>query len=115
MEPGGKRTILALSVIAVHCLAVAHLACASAEPLDAALAYADANQEKFNNELLEFVSIPSISALPEHRGDIERAAEWLRARLGTIGFKVLHYYGRLISEDAEIFALTCHFGMLLDG
>ncbi len=90
MVVGGTRWSLLL-IIAVQSLAAGRQTFASAEPLQAALAYADAQQDSFNNELLEFVSIPSISALPEHKGDIERAAEWLRGRLGSAGFKVMHF------------------------
>jgi acetylornithine deacetylase/succinyl-diaminopimelate desuccinylase-like protein len=39
------------------------------------------------DEYLEFLSIPSVSALPEHKKDIERAAEWLRARMERAGIK----------------------------
>lgn len=37
------------------------------------------------DEYLEFLSIPSISALPEHKKDILRAAEWLKARMEKAG------------------------------
>ena len=36
-------------------------------------------------ELNEFLSIPSISALPAHAADCRRAAEWLSAHLRTLG------------------------------
>ena len=36
---------------------------------------------------MEFASIPSISALSEHRDDIERCAEWLRGHLERIGLE----------------------------
>jgi acetylornithine deacetylase/succinyl-diaminopimelate desuccinylase-like protein len=36
-------------------------------------------------ELKEFLSIPSISALPAHAADCRRAAEWLTARLRALG------------------------------
>ncbi|MEX0974903.1 MAG: dipeptidase [Bacillota bacterium] len=36
-------------------------------------------------EFLEFLSIPSISALPSHKPDIAKAAEWLRARMVRAG------------------------------
>ena len=31
--------------------------------------YLTENREKFNNDLLDFISIPSIAALPEHSKD----------------------------------------------
>lgn len=37
------------------------------------------------DELLDFMRIPSISADPEHKGDIRKAAEWLAAKMKAIG------------------------------
>lgn len=48
--------------------------------------YLEQNQNRFIEQLLELLAIPSISTLPENRGDIIRAAEWIRQRLSTIGF-----------------------------
>ncbi|HHY76264.1 MAG TPA: dipeptidase [Firmicutes bacterium] len=39
------------------------------------------------DEFLEFLSIPSVSALPEHKPDMERAAQWLKARMERAGIK----------------------------
>lgn len=39
-----------------------------------------------NAELLEWLSIPSISTLPERKADMNRAAEWLHSKLDKIGF-----------------------------
>lgn len=36
-------------------------------------------------EFLEFLSIPSVSALPSHKADVARAAEWLKARMIRAG------------------------------
>ena len=36
-------------------------------------------------ELSEFLSIPSVSALPSHAADCRRAAEWLRSHLEELG------------------------------
>jgi acetylornithine deacetylase/succinyl-diaminopimelate desuccinylase-like protein len=43
------------------------------------------NKERFLKELVEFLRFPSISALPAHRPDVERAAQWLEARLKATG------------------------------
>jgi acetylornithine deacetylase/succinyl-diaminopimelate desuccinylase-like protein len=51
-----------------------------------AIEYARVNQDRFLAELIEFLSIPSISTQPEHKPDIERAAAWLRDRLVAAGF-----------------------------
>jgi acetylornithine deacetylase/succinyl-diaminopimelate desuccinylase-like protein len=39
-------------------------------------------------DLQEWLRIPSVSTLPEHAQDCRRAAEWLAARLGRLGFRV---------------------------
>jgi acetylornithine deacetylase/succinyl-diaminopimelate desuccinylase-like protein len=50
------------------------------------LNYAQAHQEDDLNRLIEFLRIPSISTTPEHRIDIQRAADWLVTRMRDIGF-----------------------------
>ena len=47
--------------------------------------YLSNNRTRFIQELIDFVSIPSISALPQHKNDVRRAAEWLKTRLDTAG------------------------------
>ncbi len=46
-------------------------------------------QPRFLRELKEFLSIPSISALPAHAADCRSAAEWLAAHLRTLGCPVV--------------------------
>ncbi|MFC7400617.1 dipeptidase [Chelatococcus sp. GCM10030263] len=56
-------------------------------------AYLQARQADFVAELAEFLSIPSVSAAPEHFGDVERAAAWVAERLKKAGLEhaeVLH-------------------------
>ncbi len=48
-------------------------------------AYLDEQQGRYTDELLEFLRIPSISALPEHAGDVRRAGEWVADRLRAAG------------------------------
>lgn len=48
-------------------------------------AYLDQNQSRFVNELLDFVRIPSVSAKPENIPDVQRAAQWVAARLTAAG------------------------------
>ena len=43
--------------------------------------YLDENQPRFLGELLDFLRIPSVSALSAHAGDVRRAAEWVAARV----------------------------------
>ncbi|NLG27449.1 MAG: dipeptidase [Chloroflexi bacterium] len=49
--------------------------------------YLEQNQERFVQELIEFLRIPSISALPEHAPDVRRAAEWIRDRMRAAGLE----------------------------
>ena len=50
-------------------------------------AYLDEHQPRFLSELLEFLRIPSISAIPAHAADVQRAAEWVAARLAAAGLE----------------------------
>ena len=52
-----------------------------------AVAYAKMNHPRFLNELKDLLRIPSISTLPEHKGDCRHAAEFLLAELKRIGFE----------------------------
>ncbi len=52
-----------------------------------AVTYARENHPRFLNELKEFLRIPSVSTLPEHKGDCWRAAERLSAELTRIGME----------------------------
>jgi acetylornithine deacetylase/succinyl-diaminopimelate desuccinylase-like protein len=49
------------------------------------LDYLHRHQERYLDELREFLRIPSISALSAHQADVRRAAEWLGARLARAG------------------------------
>ncbi len=49
--------------------------------------YLDGHQARFVDELLDFVRIPSVSAAPNHAGDVRRAAEWVAARLSAAGME----------------------------
>lgn len=46
---------------------------------------ADRERTRFENELFDFLRIPSISTLPDHKPDIERAAEYARRQLVRAG------------------------------
>lgn len=52
-----------------------------------AIEYAHQNRARFLDELKELLSIPSISTLPDHRPDMERAARWLTDRLADMGIR----------------------------
>lgn len=49
--------------------------------------YLDREQPRFVEEFLDFCRIPSISSLPEHAGDVRRAARWVAARLAAAGLE----------------------------
>ncbi len=47
--------------------------------------YLEKQQDRFLDELKAFLRIPSISALPQHAADVERAAQWVAERLRQAG------------------------------
>ncbi len=49
--------------------------------------YLNEQQDRFLAELLDFLHIPSVSALPEHAGDVQRAAEWVAERMRAAGIE----------------------------
>ncbi len=53
--------------------------------MDALSTYLERNKERFLEELLEFLRIPSVSADSKHKGDVRRAAEFVAARLQDAG------------------------------
>jgi acetylornithine deacetylase/succinyl-diaminopimelate desuccinylase-like protein len=53
----------------------------------AALDFARNNQPRFLNELKDFLRIPSVSALDEHKGDVQKAAEFVAHDLRRIGME----------------------------
>ncbi len=53
----------------------------------AAIEFAHQNQARFLEELKSLLRIPSISTLPEHKGDVRRAAEFLADDLRRIGME----------------------------
>jgi acetylornithine deacetylase/succinyl-diaminopimelate desuccinylase-like protein len=52
-----------------------------------AIEFARQNQSRFLEELKALLRIPSVSTLPEHKGDVRRAAEVLAAELARIGME----------------------------
>ena len=62
------------------------LSAAPGAPIDPAVEAAlQATVDARAEALLEFARIPSVSALPEHAGDVVLAAEWIAERLRRIG------------------------------
>jgi len=52
-----------------------------------ALEYARQNQPRFLAELKDLLRIPSVSTLPQHKSDIERAADFLAVQMRAIGLE----------------------------
>ena len=52
-----------------------------------AIAYARENRGRFLEELKDLLRIPSVSTLPEHKPDIERAARWVADDLNRTGME----------------------------
>src|SRR6516164_4649922 len=55
--------------------------------IDDVLSAIDAGQTAALDRLFAFLSIPSISTVPEHFPDCERAADWLVKELGDLGYE----------------------------
>lgn len=55
------------------------------------------HEQQYLDELLEFLRIPSISSLPEHKNDVQAAAEWVSARIKQAGL-----------EDVQVFTTGGH-------
>lgn len=58
-------------------------------------AYIASNQDRLLDELKAFLAIPSISTLPQHRPDVERACEFVAEKLRAAGMKNVQ---RIITE-----------------
>jgi acetylornithine deacetylase/succinyl-diaminopimelate desuccinylase-like protein len=62
-----------------------------------ALQFATENKGRFVEELKDLIRIPSVSTLPENRGDVKRAAEFIVAELKRIGMENV----RLIEREGQ--------------
>jgi acetylornithine deacetylase/succinyl-diaminopimelate desuccinylase-like protein len=54
--------------------------------MSAAHDYARQHASRFQQQLIDLLRIPSVSTLPQHAPDVQRAAEWLIADMQRIGF-----------------------------
>src|SRR6266436_5465958 len=52
-----------------------------------AVDFARQNQQRFLNELKDLLRIPSISTAPEHKSDVQRAADYVAGELRRIGME----------------------------
>src|SRR6266496_3249469 len=55
--------------------------------MDTVIDFINVNREKYVDELKALLAIPSISALPQHAGDVRRCAEWCADEMRRIGLQ----------------------------
>lgn len=55
--------------------------------LDTVILWIEKNKNRWLHDLKNFLSIPSVSAQPDHNADIQSAAEWVQDYMRTIGFE----------------------------
>ena len=65
--------------------------------ISSAVSQAQASQDDYLGQLVEFLRIPSVSTQPEHAPDIRRAAEWLLAEMDRIGLEL----GQIIETNGH--------------
>jgi acetylornithine deacetylase/succinyl-diaminopimelate desuccinylase-like protein len=51
------------------------------------IAFIEANRGRFVDELTQYLTIPSVSALPQHADDMRRCAEWTGGALDRAGLQ----------------------------
>jgi acetylornithine deacetylase/succinyl-diaminopimelate desuccinylase-like protein len=71
--------------------------------MDAAVAYAREHAARFLEELKTLLRIPSVSTLPEHKGDVQKAAGWVAADLRRMGME----HVEIIPAKGEGHPLVC--------
>ena len=55
--------------------------------MDKVIDFINVNRERYLDELKAFLAIPSISALPQHAGDVKRCADWCADEMRRIGMQ----------------------------
>jgi acetylornithine deacetylase/succinyl-diaminopimelate desuccinylase-like protein len=55
--------------------------------MDSVIDFINVNRDRYVEELKQYLAIPSISALPQHAGDVRRAAEWTAEELRRAGLQ----------------------------
>ena len=55
--------------------------------MDKIIDFINVNRDRYLDELKAFLAIPSISALPQHAGDVKRCAEWCADEMRRIGLQ----------------------------
>ena len=55
--------------------------------MDKVVDFINVNRDRYIDEMKQYLAIPSISALPEHKGDVRKAAEWTAEEFKRIGLQ----------------------------
>jgi acetylornithine deacetylase/succinyl-diaminopimelate desuccinylase-like protein len=55
--------------------------------MDKVVDFINVNRDRYVDELKEYLAIPSISALPQHKDDVRRCAEWTANEMRRIGLQ----------------------------
>ena len=55
--------------------------------MESVVDFINANRDRYVEELKAFLAIPSISALPEHAGDMRRCADWTAEEMRRVGLQ----------------------------
>jgi acetylornithine deacetylase/succinyl-diaminopimelate desuccinylase-like protein len=87
--------------------------------MEAIKRYQDDNKQRFLDELFEFLRIPSISADPAYKGDVENAATFLKDKMEAAGIENVEivptaghpiiYGDKIISPDAPTVLIYGHY------
>src|SRR5262245_21454871 len=86
--------------------------------MDKVLQYLKENKKRFIQELIEYVSIPSVSAQDKHKSDMRKAADWIAQRARDAGLepKIYETIGHPImlaqtarGKDAPQFLVYGHY------
>ncbi len=55
--------------------------------MDKVVDFINVNRDRYIDEMKQYLAIPSISALPEHKGDVRTCAEWTAGEMRRIGLQ----------------------------
>ncbi|MDE2996604.1 MAG: M20/M25/M40 family metallo-hydrolase, partial [Bacteroidota bacterium] len=87
--------------------------------MEKALAYTDANFDRFVDELKDFLRIPSVSTDSKHAGDVRQAADWLADHMRALGVSKVEvmdtaghpivYGEQIVNPDAPTILVYGHY------
>ncbi len=55
--------------------------------MDKVVDFINVNRDRYIDEMKRYLAIPSISALPEHKGDVRKCAEWTADEMRRVGLQ----------------------------